>query len=105
MRFWNRLRDRVQRKQLDADLDEELRFHEAMLERELGPDAARRRLGNRTALREEVGTMWSFTWIEELLRDLRYGVRSLARTPAFTAVALLTIGLGIGANTAIFSVV
>jgi predicted permease len=67
--------------------------------------AARRKFGNSTLIREEIYGMNTIAFLDTLGRDVRYGLRMLRHNPVFTAVALLTIAIGIGANTAVFSVV
>jgi predicted permease len=102
------------RKSETARLDRELEFHLEQqiaeniangMEPERARSAALRLFGNPTVLREEARTFWSWNWLEGLWRDLRYGGRTLLRTPGFSVTAILVMALGIGATTSLFTIV
>ena len=100
--------------QFDRELEEEMLLHrdlrarehqEVGLEADESRYAAQRRFGNTLKLREEIHQAWGWRWLDNLRRDLKYGLRRLRTHPGFTAVAVLTLALGIGGNTAIFTLI
>jgi hypothetical protein len=118
MRWLAQLRMRImmlfKRDSAGVRLDEELRFH---IERQIAENAAAgmsaeearyaalRSFGNPALLREQARATWSWGWLESLLRDLHYGVRTLRRTPGFSLIAIAVMALCIGAATSLFTIV
>jgi predicted permease len=102
------------KRRMDRDMTEELAFHQALLREKLLREgvpqsevdaATRRSFGSSAHWHERLSELWQFRWLEQLLRDVSFSLRMLKKSPMFTAIALITLVLGVGANTAIFSLI
>ena len=103
----------TRRKRMLADLEQDIRDHleretQDNIDRGMSPEDARhaamRKFGNVAQVKEETWEVWSVVWLEQVLQDVRFGIRTLRRSPGLTVAAVIAIALGIGINVGIFSV-
>jgi predicted permease len=107
MSLWRRLKDfgPWSRRKREGDLQREIQSHLDLEAEEAGDDGAQRAFGNVMLVKEDVRAAWGWTRAAQLASDVRYGLRQVRRNPSFSAVAITTLALGIGVNTAMFSAV
>ncbi len=98
-----RLQYFLRKRHVQAELREEIETHLAMLAEDTDLASAKQRLGNATRWQEISQEVWGWNWLESLMRDVAYGARLLTRSPGFTVTACLSLAIGLGATTGIFS--
>jgi hypothetical protein len=112
MRFWRKLCFWFRRHRFDEELAEEMRLHRHLRARRLASDGlepevarreASRQFGNELSLREESRDIWITRWLQDGLQDFRFTARTIIKRPVFAIVAVVTLGLGIGGTTAVYS--
>jgi hypothetical protein len=112
--FLLRVKGLLRRKRLHREMAEELAFHQELLQAKLLREgvaeadvemAARRRFGSAARWHERLRELWQLQSLENFGRDVSFAARLLRKSPGFTVVALLTLGVGVGANTAVFSMI